>query len=234
MSRLHEVKLVLVGETNVGKTSLVSRYLYNKFSTHSATIAAQFMIKVITIGGQSYKLQIWDTAGQERFRAMAPLYYRNADVAVVVCDVEQHQFSSSVDFWINQLHKSTSDDLVIAVCVNKSDLEESDWTITRQDLADLVERSNADGADVFVTSAKQNKGVHAMFQAAIEKSLSRRTNVPSDTYLKQGASRQTASTHRYQQQQQAHEESSKQSTKFKLTSASTSSNSTAAKTATCC
>ena len=130
------------------------------------------MIKVITIGGQSYKLQIWDTAGQERFRAMAPLYYRNADVAVVVCDVEQHQFSSSVDFWINQLHKSTSDDLVIAVCVNKSDLEESDWTITRQDLADLVERSNADGADVFVTSAKQNKGVHAMFQAAIEKSLS--------------------------------------------------------------
>ena len=180
--RLNEIKLVLVGDTNVGKTSLVTRYLYGKFGTPSATIAAQFMIKVVTFAGTSYKLQIWDTAGQERFRAMAPLYFRNADVALVVCDVEQASFASSIEFWIKQLQKSSSyKDLTTSVCVNKSDLDEHDWSITRQDLADLVEQSNAAGCDVYVTSAKENKGVLAMFQASIEKHLSNRPDEEEQT-----------------------------------------------------
>ena len=173
-SKLNEIKLVLVGDTNVGKTSLVSRYLYNKFGTPSATIAAQFMIKVVTFAGENYKLQIWDTAGQERFRAMAPLYYRNADVAIIVSDVQQRNFQSSITFWLEQLQKSTSDDLVVAVCVNKSDIGEDEWTINRNDLTELVQHSNANGCDVYVTSAKENKGVLAMFKAAIEKKLQKK------------------------------------------------------------
>ena len=192
MSRLSEIKLVLVGDTNVGKTSLVSRYLYNKFVTPTATIAAQFMIKVVTFANQSYKLQIWDTAGQERFRAMAPLYYRNADVAVVVCDVEQRKFASSVDFWVGQLQKSTADNLVIAVCVNKSDIDESEWTITRQDLSDLVDRSQVAGCEVYVTSAKENKGVMPMFQASIEQCLDKRAK---NSNAEHEAPRRTRSNH---------------------------------------
>jgi small GTP-binding protein len=173
-SKLNEIKLVLVGDTNVGKTSLVSRYLYNKFAPSSATIAAQFMIKVVTFAGQNYKLQIWDTAGQERFRAMAPLYYRNADVAIIVSDVQQRNFHTSITFWLEQLQKASTDDLVIAVCINKSDVAEEEWTISRKDLTDLVQNSNANGCDVYVTSAKENKGVVAMFKASIEKKLEKK------------------------------------------------------------
>jgi small GTP-binding protein len=177
MSKLSEIKLVLVGETNVGKTSLVTRYLFDRFDKTSATIAAQFMLKVVTFGGVNYKLQIWDTAGQERFRAMAPLYYRNADIALVVCDVTQQDFSSSVKYWISKLQESITTDanLVTSIVVNKSDFQEADWTIQRQDLADLVQSSNAGGCDVYVTSALENKGVASMFEASIEKCLERRS-----------------------------------------------------------
>jgi Ras-related protein Rab-21 len=172
------IKLCLVGDTNVGKTSLVNRYLFNNFTKSSATIAANFSSKIITSGNRSCKLQIWDTAGQERFRAMAPLYYRNAQIAIVVVstDFEQAKFASSVKFWIDQLGKTVANDVVISVCVNKSDLSEDDWMITRHDLSKLVSECNTLGCDVYVTSAKENKGVSAMFQASIAKCLEKIPN----------------------------------------------------------
>mmetsp|Transcript_16049 Transcript_16049/g.43424 ORF Transcript_16049/g.43424 Transcript_16049/m.43424 type:complete len:115 (+) Transcript_16049:38-382(+) len=80
-----EAKVVVLGDTGVGKTCLVFRFIEGKFQSHGAsTIGASFMVKKMTLDGAKLTLQIWDTAGQERFRSMAPMYYRGAAAAILV------------------------------------------------------------------------------------------------------------------------------------------------------
>ena len=97
-------KIVLIGDTCVGKSQLLSRFAKNEFNLESkATIGVEFATKTIYNNNQSIKAQIWDTAGQERYRAVASSYYRGAVGALIVYDITNHKTFMNVDNWVQEL-----------------------------------------------------------------------------------------------------------------------------------
>ncbi|CBN79787.1 Rab22, RAB family GTPase [Ectocarpus siliculosus] len=123
-SRSREVKVVLLGDTGVGKSSLVHRFVTNNFKPYSeSTIGASFMSKMIMVDGSPMKFQIWDTAGQEKYHSLAPMYYRGAGAAIVVYDITKMHSFRTLKEWINELQAQGPQDIAIAVAGNKRDLE---------------------------------------------------------------------------------------------------------------
>ncbi|AOA64820.1 Vacuolar protein sorting-associated protein 21 [Komagataella phaffii CBS 7435] len=121
------VKLVLLGEAAVGKSSLVLRFVSNDFQENKEpTIGAAFLTQRCTIGDKTIKYEIWDTAGQERFQSLAPMYYRNAQAALVVYDVTKPKSFIKARHWVNELHEQASKNIIIALCGNKYDIVESE------------------------------------------------------------------------------------------------------------
>ncbi|KPJ10644.1 Ras-related protein Rab-31 [Papilio machaon] len=118
-----EAKIVVLGSQGVGKTSLVVRYIGKMFSRHiSPTIGASFFTCNINLAEARVKLQVWDTAGQERFRSMAPMYYRNANAALLVFDITCRASFAAVKSWVKELQSNAPGPLVLALVGNKADL----------------------------------------------------------------------------------------------------------------
>jgi Ras-related protein Rab-22 len=124
-SAAREVKVVLLGDTGVGKSSLVLRFVTNTFDKYSeSTIGASFMSKLIMVDGTPIKYQIWDTAGQEKYHSLAPMYYRGAAAAIIVYDITRASSFGTLKAWVRELQQLGPENIVIAVCGNKSDLED--------------------------------------------------------------------------------------------------------------
>nr|GME17853.1 ras-related protein YPT3 [Ipomoea batatas] len=116
-------KLVLIGDSGVGKSNLLSRFTKNEFNLESkSTIGVEFATKSLTIGGKVIKAQIWDTAGQERYRAITSAYYRGAVGALLVYDVTRHVTFENVTRWLKELRDHTDPNIVVMLIGNKSDL----------------------------------------------------------------------------------------------------------------
>ncbi|MCJ1297074.1 hypothetical protein MMC34_008643 [Xylographa carneopallida] len=121
--RTLETKVVMLGHSGVGKTSMLNQFVRGNAPPHStATIGAAFMKKTIQLDGWHIIMQIWDTAGQERFRSMAPMYYRGAHAAVLVFDVTSAETLDKVGEWADELHGHASDDILLVLAANKADL----------------------------------------------------------------------------------------------------------------
>lgn len=104
MQPMLSAKMAVLGEQFVGKSSLAIRWVRDSFSENTeGTIGAAFLTKTVTSGAQQVKLQIWDTAGQERYRSLTPMYYRNAQAAIVVYDVTNHGSFDRAAEWIKEL-----------------------------------------------------------------------------------------------------------------------------------
>lgn len=159
-SHYEEVKLCLLGDSGVGKSSIVHRFVYDTFKpTMEATIGAAFLTKSIVLESTTYKYQIWDTAGQEKYRALAPMYFRGAAAAIVVYDMTVEQSFAAVKMWIRELKQNAEPDIVMAIAGNKSDLEEL-REIQYKDAMEYAESQNA----IFIeTSAKTAVNVGALF-----------------------------------------------------------------------
>ncbi|KAJ1915752.1 Vacuolar protein sorting-associated protein 21 [Tieghemiomyces parasiticus] len=118
-----QVKLVLLGEAAVGKSSLVSRFVQNKFmDNREPTIGAAFTTQKCRLEDKVIKFEIWDTAGQERFYSLAPMYYRNAHAAIVVFDVTRASSLQKARTWVKELQRQGNLNMVIALVGNKLDL----------------------------------------------------------------------------------------------------------------
>ncbi|EOA90218.1 Vacuolar protein sorting-associated protein 21 [Exserohilum turcicum] len=117
------VKLVLLGEAAVGKSSLVMRFVNNDFQENKEpTIGAAFLTQKCNLPNRTIKFEIWDTAGQERFASLAPMYYRNAQAALVVYDITKPSSLTKAQHWVAELHRQASPGIVIALVGNKFDL----------------------------------------------------------------------------------------------------------------
>jgi len=118
-----QVKLVLLGEAAVGKSSVVMRFVNNEFqSNKEPTIGAAFLTQKCRLEDRVLRYEIWDTAGQERFHSLAPMYYRNAQAAVVVYDVTKATSLDKAKTWVKELQRQANPNIVIALAGNKLDL----------------------------------------------------------------------------------------------------------------
>jgi small GTP-binding protein len=154
------IKLVVLGEGRVGKTSLTLRYVQNKFADREeSTINASYLEKDISLGKSRRKLAIWDTAGQEKFSAVAPIYYRDAEGAVLVYDITMKESFPKVNKWLQELREHAGDEIILAIVGNKMD-KENERQIDKGVAEEYARRNNAKH---FETSAKMGKGIEEVF-----------------------------------------------------------------------
>lgn len=155
-----DVKVCIIGDTDVGKTSFSMRYCHGAFPENvSPTIGASFLQRRVIVGDIEVSLQIWDTAGQERFRSMAPMYYRGAKAAVLVFDVTNEESFRRITTWLRDLRAHADPDVVICLAGNKSDRTSTfDMKIAEEEAAGL-------GAKFFLTSALTGDGVNEVFES---------------------------------------------------------------------
>ena len=157
------VKVVLLCESGVGKTSIISQFIEHKFDQSVlASLSAQFVSKTIEYidFGKAIKFDIWDTVGQERFRSMAKIFYKDAKVILFVYDItSQKSFDALQNFWQGEIKNNCNGDPVIAVVGNKSDLYE----IQNVDNSTAKEFAKKIGAIFQLTSAKNNDGISNLF-----------------------------------------------------------------------
>ncbi|CAD5122106.1 DgyrCDS10556 [Dimorphilus gyrociliatus] len=158
---LRKFKLVFLGEQSVGKTSLITRFMYDSFdSTYQATIGIDFLSKTMYLEDRTIRLQLWDTAGQERFRSLIPSYIRDSSVAVVVYDITNATSFQQTSKWIDDVRTERGSDVIIMLVGNKTDL-----TDKRQVSAEEGERKAKELNVMFIeTSAKAGYNVKQLFR----------------------------------------------------------------------
>ncbi|KAJ7204470.1 GTP-binding protein RAB5 [Mycena pura] len=164
MSKQYQFKLVLLGESAVGKSSLVLRFVKDQFDDYrESTIGgAAFLTQTVTLDEQTtVKFEIWDTAGQERYKSLAPMYYRNANCAVVLYDITSSATLEKARSWIRELQRQADPSIVIALCGNKSDLA-ARRQVTEEEAKKYAEEEGLMWAE---TSAKSGEGVTEIFTA---------------------------------------------------------------------
>lgn len=158
-------KIVLIGESGVGKTNLISRFVEDQFSLESrSTIGVEFSNKTIFLENTTIKVQLWDTAGQERFRAITVAYYRGAHGAIVVFDCTKRQTFERLDQWISDLRLYSSESVSIVIVGNKSDLSHLRAVSTEE----AQEYAQRNGCLFMETSALDNIGVDQAFGLLVE------------------------------------------------------------------
>jgi len=156
-------KLVLLGESAVGKSSIVLQFVKGEFDDYrESTIGAAFLTQTVALDDdRTIKFEIWDTAGQERYKALAPMYYRGAMVAVVVYDITSATSLEKAKTWIRELQRQADPNIIIALAGNKSDLEER----REVPIEEAQVFAQSENLLFFETSAKTVSGVNEMFQA---------------------------------------------------------------------
>merc|ERR1711933_46150 len=123
-NKTYQFKLVLLGDTSVGKSSIVIRFVKGQFSEYQeSTIGAAFLTQTVPVQDCTIKFEIWDTAGQERYHSLAPMYYRGAAAAIVVFDITSRTSFNRANTWVKELQTQGKDDVIIALAGNKIDKE---------------------------------------------------------------------------------------------------------------
>ncbi|ESO82098.1 hypothetical protein LOTGIDRAFT_237171 [Lottia gigantea] len=160
------LKILIIGESGVGKSSLLLRFTDDTFDPEqAATIGVDFKVKTLAVDGNKAKLAIWDTAGQERFRTLTPSYYRGAQGVILVYDVCSKQSFSKLDAWLNELETfSTKHDMVKMLVGNKIDKEKRE--VSKDEGLKFARKHHM----LFIeASAKTKEGVQCAFEELVEK-----------------------------------------------------------------
>ena len=167
-SVLTTLKILIIGESDVGKSSLLLRFTDDVFDPGlAATIGVDFKVKTVSVDGNKAKLAIWDTAGSERFRTLTPSYYRGAQGAILVYDVTNRQSFQKLDQWLYELETySTRSNIVKMLVGNKIDKENR--AVTREEGMKYARKHSM----LFIeASAKTCDGVQCAFEELVEKIL---------------------------------------------------------------
>ena len=117
-------KIVIIGDTNVGKSNILSRYLTNEFTSNTkSTVGVELGIKFLKIKNTSTKIQIWDTAGQERYQAITSSYFRGSDGCFIVYDITNETSFNNIEKWFDKIHEENDKEIPVIIVGNKCDLE---------------------------------------------------------------------------------------------------------------
>jgi len=180
-NKIFQFKLVLLGESSVGKSSLVLRFVKGQFLDYQeSTIGAAFLTQTVCLNDTTVKFEIWDTAGQERYHSLAPMYYRGAQAAIVVYDITNYDSYDRAKKWVKELQRQGNPNIVIALAGNKVDLA----TKRKIETEEAQTYSDENGILFMETSAKTAANVNELF-VAIAKKLpkTQSPNRPNSTKL---------------------------------------------------
>ncbi|KAL0335293.1 UNVERIFIED_CONTAM: Ras-related protein RABA2a [Sesamum calycinum] len=157
-------KVVLIGDSGVGKSNLLSRFTRNEFCLESkSTIGVEFATRTLQVEGRTVKAQIWDTAGQERYRAITSAYYRGALGALLVYDVTKPTTFDNVSRWLKELRDHADSNIVIMLIGNKTDLKHL-RAVATEDAQGFAEK---EGLSFIETSALEATNVEKAFQTIL-------------------------------------------------------------------
>ena len=165
---IESFKVVLVGESGVGKTSIITQFIDQTFQEDiQSTTGGTFSTKsVVCDGGKVLKFEIWDTAGQEKYRSLTTMFYKDANAAVMVYDVTRKEsFEELKNYWSGQIRDSSPENIILAIAGNKSDLIEHE-VVDEGEARDFAKELGA----IFVsTSAKNSEGINNLFEEIAKK-----------------------------------------------------------------
>ncbi|KAL7869868.1 hypothetical protein AOLI_G00138560 [Acnodon oligacanthus] len=165
-NKICQFKLVLLGESAVGKSSLVLRFVKGQFHEfQESTIGAAFLTQTVCLDDTTVKFEIWDTAGQERYHSLAPMYYRGAQAAIIVYDITNTDTFTRAKNWVKELQRQASPNIVIALSGNKADLANK----RAVDFQEAQEYADENSLLFMETSAKTAMNVNEIFMAIAKK-----------------------------------------------------------------
>ena len=171
MAEPEGIKITLIGNSGVGKTSIINQYIDQTFDeANAATIGANYSEKVITKNNKEYELNIWDTAGQEKFHSVGKHFYKDAYIVCLVYDItSQDSLEQLEKIWYPDIKKYGEKYTILAVVGNKSDLYENDNLADENQAKEFAQSINA----IFMlTSAKTGDGIEKLFDTLVDKFLS--------------------------------------------------------------
>ena len=153
-------KILILGDATVGKTSILLRYIDNKFETDSlSTLGVDVKYKYVTLNNKKIRMNIWDTAGQDRFKTIAKNYFKGANAVIFVFDVNHKNTIEKIKFWINSVKDNSSNDIIEVIVGNKIDIE-GKREVTKEQMKSLGQDVNI---ETFETSAKTGEGINEVF-----------------------------------------------------------------------
>ena len=156
----YKIKVVIIGDSGVGKTNLLKRFITNTFSEDTkATVGVEFMSRTYKIDKYIFKVEIWDTAGQERYKSITAVYYKGAKGALVVYDTTSKVSFDNLDKWMEEITEKTSKDIKIMIIGNKIDLKEFREVPTEE----AIKKAKAMGVPILETSALDATNVNKAF-----------------------------------------------------------------------
>ena len=158
-------KIVIIGDSGVGKSNILSRYVRDEFSMDTkATVGVEFGSKIISINNQQIKIQIWDTAGQEKYKSVSTIYYKGAKGALLVYDISRKETFNNLNRWINEIKNNSDENINILLIGNKCDLEEG-RQISQEEAFEKAKEINAGFLEV---SALQAVNIEKAFKYLIQ------------------------------------------------------------------
>lgn len=162
-----DFKVLILGDSGVGKTSILRRFIYDDYSDTSSSVGVDFLSKPLTIEDVNVNLQIWDTAGQERFRTITSSYYRGAKIILIVYDISNRTSYHNIQAWLSDTYKYTSYDIKLLLVGHKYDLS-SLRAVSEMEGRTFAEKINA---DFFECSAKTAHNILNIFIQAARRAL---------------------------------------------------------------
>ena len=176
------IKVILLGDSGVGKTNIILRYIKGEFNSNSiTTIGTTFAIKELKRNNITYNLNVWDTTGQEAYRAVTKLFIQGAKIIILVYSINKKNSFESLDYWYNAIKEICQDDIILAIVGNKVDLFDQDDNndqVPQEEGQKFAEEKKA----IFkLTSAKiDKKGIDSLFDLLLDKYIEKNESKPEN------------------------------------------------------
>ena len=172
------IKIILLGNTQVGKTSIIDKFEKNIFlNTTMSTIGSNFIIKFLNINGENVKIELWDTAGQEKFRALSKLFVKNSKIVILVYDITSQESFIGLNFWHEFLINELDQNIVLGLVGNKADLYEKE-EVSQKEGKECAEKW---GANFALLSAKEDKeGIDNYIIGLVKKYLEKKNELEEE------------------------------------------------------
>ena len=180
MKKKEEIKLIILGDTGVGKTSIINRYIENKFTDNiPSTVGSNYIGKNLNRGDKQYVLNIWDTTGQERYRSVTKLFVQEAKIVVLVYSINSKESFNVLDIWYKQVLDICGENIIIAIVGNKTDLfDQNEYEDNELVSEEEGKKYATDKNALFkLVSAKiDRKGINSLFDELLDEYIKKNPN----------------------------------------------------------